>query len=93
MGLKPSRIPSHWGPVVAGLLIIGAMAFLIIGSWRLSDGLNGTVIDHTNHYVHFGETTVAQEITDGIIELSLGMLCLIVFITLFFTKRKFLFPP
>jgi hypothetical protein len=63
------------------------------GSWRLSDGLNGIVIDHTNPYVHFSETTAAQEITDGIIELFFGSLCFIVFLILFFTRRKFLFPP
>jgi hypothetical protein len=92
-GLRPSRTPSHWGPLVVGLLIIGAMAFLIIGSWRLSDGLNGVVIDHTNPYVHFSETTASQEVTDGIIYLSLGALCFVVFIILFFKRRKFLFPP
>jgi hypothetical protein len=69
------------------------MAFLIIGSWRLSDGLNGVVIDHTNPYVHFSETTAAQEIIDGIIELALGALCLIILMILVFTRRKFLFPP
>ncbi len=53
------RYPSSWGPVVAVLLIIVGMALLIIGSWRLSDGLNGIVIDHTNAYVHFSETTAA----------------------------------
>jgi predicted permease len=75
------------------LLIIGGMALLIIGSWRLSDGLNGIVIDHTNPYVHFSETTATQEITDGIIELFFGALCFTLFIILFFTRRKFLFPP
>ena len=92
-GPRASRIPIHWGPVVAGLLIIGAMAFLVIGSWRLSDGLNGVVIDHTNPYVHFSETTPAQEVTDGIIGLTLGAICLIVLLILFFTKRRFLFSP
>jgi uncharacterized membrane protein len=79
--------------MVAVLLIIVGMALLIIGSWRLSDGLNGRVIDHTNPYVHFSETTAAQEITDGIIELSLSALCFIAFAVLFFTRLKFLFPP
>ena len=78
---------------MALLLIIVGMTLLIIGSWRLSDGLNGRVIDHTNPYVHFSETTAAQEITDGMIELSLGALCLTAFTILFFTRRKFLFPP
>lgn len=87
------RFPSSWGPLVAVLLILGGMTLLIIGSWRLSDGLNGIVIDYTNPYVHFSETTAAQEITDGIIELFFGVLCFIVFIILFFTRRKFLFPP
>ena len=87
------RIPSSWGYVIVTLLIIGGMALLITGSWRLSDGLNGIVIDHTNPFIHFSETTVAQEITDGIIELSFGTLCFIVFIILFFTKRRFIFPP
>jgi len=66
---------------------------LVIGSWRLSDGMNGVVVDHTNPFIHFSETTAAQEITDGVIELFFGMLCFIVFIILFFTKRHFLFPP
>ena len=86
------RGPTPWGLVVVALLVIGGMAFLIIGSWRLSDGLNGVVIDHTNPYVHFSETTASQEITDGIIYLALGAACFIAFTILFFTKRKFLFP-
>ena len=72
------------------LLIIGGMALSITGSWRLSDGLNGRVIDHTNPYVHFSETNAQQEITDGIIELFFGALCFTVFLILFFTRRKFL---
>ncbi|MGD0646061.1 MAG: hypothetical protein ABSA75_14240 [Candidatus Bathyarchaeia archaeon] len=91
-GPRASRYPSHWGPVVVGLLIIGAMVFLIIGSWRLSDGLNGVVIDHTNPYVHFSETTAAQEVTDGIVYLVLGVLCLAIFTVLLVKRRKFLFP-
>jgi hypothetical protein len=87
------RYPSSWGLVVAVLLILGGMTLLIIGSWRLSDGLNGIVIDNSNPFVHFSETTAAQEITDGIIELFFGALCFIAFIVLFFAKRKFLFPP
>ena len=79
--------------MVAVLLILGGMTLLIIGSWSLFDGLNGIVIDHTNPYIHFSETTATQETTDGIIELFFGTLCLIVFIILFLTKRKFLFPP
>jgi succinate-acetate transporter protein len=89
---KGRKYPSHWGPVVAMLLIIGGMAFLITGSWMLSDGLNGIVIDHTNPYFHFSETTTAQEITDGIIGLSLGVFCFFVLVMLVFTRRKFLFP-
>jgi hypothetical protein len=85
--------PSSWRPVVAVLLILGGMTLLIIGSWRLSDGLNGIVIDYSNPFVHFSETTAAQEIIDGIIELFFGTLCLIAFTVLFFTKRQFLFPP
>lgn len=87
------KYPSSWGPVVTGLLILGGMTLLIIGSWRLSDGLNGIVIDHSNPYVHFSETTASQEIIDGIIELFFGALCFVAFTILFFTKRKFLFPP
>lgn len=87
------RYPSSWGPVAAVLLILGGMILLIIGSWRLSDGLNGIVIDHSSPFVHFSETTAAQEIIDGIIELFFGALCFIAFAVLFFTKRKFLFPP
>jgi hypothetical protein len=90
---KGKRYPSHWGPWVAGLLIIGGMLFLILGSWILSYGLNGIVIGHTNPYVHFSEATVTQEITDGIIELAFGALCFITLTILLFTKRKFLFPP
>jgi hypothetical protein len=87
------KYPTSWGPVVATLLTIGGMALLITGSWKLSDGLNGIVIDHTNPYVHFSETNAQQEITDGIITLFFGTLCFIVFLILFFTRRKFLFPP
>jgi len=87
------RGPTPWGLVVVVLLVIGGMAFLIIGSWRLSDGLNGMVIDHTNPFVHFSETTAAQEVTDGIIYLVLGAMCFTVFTVLFFIRRKFLFPP
>ena len=88
-----SRYPSSWGPVVAVLLILGGMTLLIIGSWRLSDGLNGIVIDYSSPFVHFSETTAAQEMIDGIIEPFFGALCFIAFTVLFFTKRKFLFPP
>jgi predicted permease len=88
-----SKYPSSWGPVVAVLLILGGMTLLIIGSWRLSDGLNGIVIDYSSPFVHFSETTASQEIIDGIIELFFGALCFIAFTVLFFTKRKFLFPP
>jgi len=87
------KYPSSWGPVVAVLLILGGMTLLIIGSWRLSDGLDGIVIDNSNPFVHFSETTAAQEIVDGTIELFLGALCFIAFTILFLTKRKFLFPP
>jgi len=87
------KYPSSWGPVVAVLLIIGGMTLLILGSWRLSDGLNGIVIDYSNPFVHFSETTAAQEVTDGIIYLALGAVCFVVFIVLFITRRKFLFPP
>ena len=79
--------------MVALLLTIGGMVLLILGSWRLSDGLNGIVIDHTNPYVHFSETSAQQEIVDGIIELFFGAICLIIFMVLFITRRKFLFPP
>jgi len=89
---KGKRYPSHWGPVVAMLLIIGGIAFLITGSWILSFGLNGIVIDRTTPYVHFSETTAGQEITDGIIGLSLGVFCFFVLVILLFTKRRFLFP-
>ena len=85
--------PSHWGPVVAALLIILAMTFLIWGSWRLSDGLNGIVIDHTNPYIHFSETSAAQEVTDGIVLLALGVVCIVVFMVLLVKRRNFLFPP
>jgi hypothetical protein len=85
--------PTPWGLVLVALLVIGGIAFLTIGSWRLSDGLNGVVIDHTNPYVHFSETTATQEVTDGIIYLVLGTMCFIAFAVLFFTRRKFLFPP
>lgn len=79
--------------MIAGLLILGGITLLIIGSWRLSDGLNGIVIDHTNPYVHFSETTASQEIFDGIVELFFGAVCFVAFTVLFFSKRKFLFPP
>ncbi len=85
--------PTPLGLVAVALLVIGGMALLIIGSWRLSDGLTGVVIDHTNPYVHFSETTAGQEVTDGIIYLVLGAVFFVVFTVLFFTRRKFLFPP
>jgi hypothetical protein len=84
--------PVHWGTVLAVLLVIGGMGLLILGSWRLSDGLNGVVIDHTNPYIHFSETTAQQEVTDGIIYLAVGIACFLAFAILFLTKRKFLFP-
>jgi hypothetical protein len=87
------RYPSSWGLVIAVLLIIGGMTLLILGSWRLSDGLNGKVTDYSNPYVHFSETTAEQEITNGIVYLFFGALCFVVFIILFFARRKFLFPP
>jgi hypothetical protein len=92
-GPRFSRYPSHWGPVVTDLLITGAMAFLIIGYWRLSDGLNGVVIDHTNPYVHFSETTSTQEVTDGTVLLILGVACFVAFTVILVKRRKFLFPP
>jgi hypothetical protein len=89
----PYHHPFHWGLLLLALLTIGGLTLLILGSWRLSDGLNGIVIDHTNVFVHFSETTAAQEVTDGIIYLVFGAACFIAFTVLFFTKRKFLFPP
>jgi hypothetical protein len=87
------KYPSSWEPVVVVLLIIGGMALLITGSWRLSDGLNGVVIDHTNPYIHFSETTTAQEVIDGIIYSVLGVACFVAFIVLLVKRRSFLFPP
>jgi hypothetical protein len=49
------RYPTSLGLVVASLLIIGAITLLILGSWRLSDGVNGIVIDHANSYIHFSK--------------------------------------
>ena len=92
-GPRVGKPPEHWGHVVAFLLMIGTMLFLITGSWRLSDGLNGIVIDHTNPYVHFSEITAAQEVTDGIVYLVLGVACFVASIFLLVKKRKFLFPP
>jgi hypothetical protein len=71
------KYPSSWGPVAVILLIIGGMALLITGSWRLSDGLNGVVIDYTNPYIHFSESSAAQEMTDGIIYSVLGVACFV----------------
>jgi hypothetical protein len=88
-----SRYPIHWGSVVTILLILGGITFLILGSWILSYGLNGVVIDHTNPYIHFSETTTSQEITDGIIYLVLGVACFVAFLILFTKKRSFLFLP
>lgn len=84
------KYPSSWGPVLVDLLILGGMALLIVGSWELSDGLNGIV--NSSPFIVFSETTAAQEVLDGIVELFSGALCFIVFTLLFFTKRKFLFP-
>jgi hypothetical protein len=69
------------------------MALLIIGSWKLSDGLNGAVIDPTNYYIHFSEVTAAQEVIDGIICSVLGVACFMTFIVLYVKRRSFLFPP
>jgi hypothetical protein len=91
--MRESRMPRSWGTVVAVLLILGGMALLITGYWRLSDGLNGIVTDYHNPFIHFNETTASQEITDGIIYLIIGLLCFAIFTMLFLTKRKFLFPP
>ena len=90
---KGKKYPSHWGLVVALLLIIGVMLFLIIGSWILYAGLNGVVIDYSNPYIHFSETATAQEVTDGIIYLVLGVACLVAFLVLLVKRRSFLFPP
>ncbi len=84
--------PIRWGLVLVVLLVIGGMALLILGSWRLSDGLNGVVTDHHNPYIHFSETSASQEITDGIIYLAFGAACFVALAVLFFTKRKLLFP-
>ena len=82
------RYPSSWRPVAVILLILGGMTLLIIGSWRLSDGLNGVVIDNTNPYVHFSETTAAQEVTDGIVYLTLGIVFLAVFTVWWLKSRR-----
>jgi hypothetical protein len=82
------KYPSSWGPVIAVLLIIAGMSLLILGSWRLSDGLNGIVIDYSNPYVHFSETTAEQEITNGIIYLFFGALCFVVFMILLLLDEK-----
>ena len=66
---------------------------MIIGYWRLSDGLNGIVTDYHNPFIHFSGITASQEITDGIIYLVQGLLCFGAFTMLFFMKREFLFPP
>jgi multisubunit Na+/H+ antiporter MnhB subunit len=89
---KYRRYPSSWGPVVAALLLLVGMTLLILGSWRLSDGLNGIVTDYTNPYIHFSETTAEQEVTNGIVYLFFGTLCFVVFMVLFFARRRFLFP-
>ena len=75
------------------LLIIGGMALLIIGSWKLSEGLNGVVIGHGNFYIHFSEVTAAQEVTNGIVCSVLGVACFMAFIILYVKRRNFLFPP
>jgi hypothetical protein len=84
--------PIHWGLVVVVLLVIAGMALLVLGSWELSDGLNGIVVDHTNPFYHFSEATASQEVTDGIIYLALGVACFVAFAVLFFSKRGTLFP-
>jgi len=91
--LHNRRMPRWWGTVVTLLLILGGMTLLIIGYWRLSDGLNGIVNDYHNPFIHFSEITASHEITDGIIYLVLGLLCFVAFTMLFFMKREFLFPP
>jgi hypothetical protein len=88
---KGRKMPPRWSPVVAGLLIMGGMALMFLGALTFSYGQSGILVDHNYPYIVLNETTVAQEITDGLIELSLGALCFIVLAILFFTKRKFLF--
>jgi hypothetical protein len=84
--------PVHWGVVLLTLLALSGVTFLILGSWRLSDGSNGILIDHTNPYIHFSETNASQEVTDGIIYLVVGVACVAASIVLLFTRRKFLLP-
>ena len=86
------RYPSPWGPVVIVLLFISGMTLIILGSWRLSDGLKNVVIDHTNPYIHFSETTSAQEVTNGIAYSVLGVACFVAFIVLYLRRRSFLVP-
>jgi hypothetical protein len=81
-GPRVGRPTAHLGLMVAFLLIITTIIFLIIGSWKLSDGLNDIVIDHTNPHIHFSETTSAQEVTNGIIGLVLGAACFVTFVVL-----------
>lgn len=84
--------PIRWGQILVVLLVLVGMALLILGSWRLSDGLNGVVIGHSNPFVHFSETTATQEVTDGIIYIAVGAACFIALTVLFITRRNFLFP-
>jgi hypothetical protein len=90
---RKGPIHVNWGLLVVALLTIGGMALLITGSWMLYDGQNGIVVDHNNPYIHFSETTAAQEVTDGTIALILGVACFVAFTVLLLVKRNFLFPP
>jgi hypothetical protein len=69
------------------------MALVITGYWQLYDGLNGIVVDHSNPYIHFSETTAAQEVTYGTALLVLGVACFVAFVVLLLVRRSFLFPP
>ena len=85
--------PINWGLLVVSLLVVGGMALLITGSWTLSEGLKGILVDHNNPYYHFSEATVAQEVTYGTILLILGVACFVAFVMLLLVRRSFLFPP
>jgi hypothetical protein len=83
--------PFSLGTVLVVILAIAGMTLLILGGWRLSDGLNGVVIYNTSPYVHFSETTAQQEVTDGIVFLVAGAVCFVALAYLLLVKRTFTF--
>jgi hypothetical protein len=75
---------SKGGPLGIFLIII-AVVLMIPGVISIWLGKNGIVIN--NAVIHFGATTT-DEITYGIIFVSIGIVCVVVFLLLFLFKME-----